>query len=98
MTVAEVKAKLLALLDEVENGAEIEVTRHGRTVARPSAATGPHSRRSTFEGLAMSAASGPITIRMKKLQIAARMNPDRTPNANWSGSTNGMLSMNDVSA
>jgi prevent-host-death family protein len=34
MTATEVKAKLLALLDEVEAGEEIEITRHGLTVAR----------------------------------------------------------------
>jgi len=34
MTATEVKAKLLALLDAVAAGQEIEITKHGRTVAR----------------------------------------------------------------
>jgi prevent-host-death family protein len=34
MTATEAKAKLLAVLDEVESGEEIEITRHGVTIAR----------------------------------------------------------------
>lgn len=34
VTATEAKAKILALLDEVEDGDEIEITRHGRAVAR----------------------------------------------------------------
>jgi len=34
VTATEAKAKILALLDEVESGEEIEITRHGRPVAR----------------------------------------------------------------
>lgn len=34
VSATEAKAKLLALLDEVESGEEIEITRHGRPVAR----------------------------------------------------------------
>jgi prevent-host-death family protein len=34
VTATEAKAKILALLDEVETGEEIEITRRGRTVAR----------------------------------------------------------------
>lgn len=34
VTATEAKAKILALLDEVEAGEEIEITRHGRLVAR----------------------------------------------------------------
>ena len=57
MTVTEVKAKLLALLDEVERGEEIEITRHGLTVARLTALKGPHALEGRFAGVAMSAAS-----------------------------------------
>ena len=57
MTATEVKAKLLALLDEVEGGEEIEITRHGLTVARLAPARGPHSLKGRFAGIAMSAAS-----------------------------------------
>ena len=34
VTATEAKAKLLALLDEVENGEPVDITRHGRRVAR----------------------------------------------------------------
>lgn len=50
MTATEVKAKILSLLDEVAQGEEIEITKHGRTVARLVAATGPHA-----PGVAMAA-------------------------------------------
>jgi prevent-host-death family protein len=55
MTVTEVKAKILSLIDEVAAGDEIEITKHGRTVARLSAATGPHALKGRFEGVAISA-------------------------------------------
>ena len=57
MTATEVKAKLLALLNEVEDGDEIEITRHGVTVARLVPARGPHSLIGRLRGVAMSAAS-----------------------------------------
>lgn len=57
MTATEVKAKLLALLDEVERGEEIEITRHGLTVARLAPARGPHSLKGRLSGVAMSAAN-----------------------------------------
>lgn len=56
MTVTEVKARLLALLDEVESGEEIEITRHGTTVARLAPARGPHALKGRFAGVARSAA------------------------------------------
>jgi prevent-host-death family protein len=34
VTATEAKAKLLALLDDVENGEPVDITRHGRLVAR----------------------------------------------------------------
>jgi prevent-host-death family protein len=55
MTATEVKARILALLDDVEAGDEIEITRHGRTVARLTPARGPHALRGRFAGVAMSA-------------------------------------------
>jgi prevent-host-death family protein len=57
LTATEVKAKLLALLDEVELGEEIEITRHGKTVARLAPARGPHALKGRFAGAAMSAAT-----------------------------------------
>jgi prevent-host-death family protein len=57
MTATEVKAKLLALLDEVERGEEIEITRHGQTVARLGPARGPHALKDLFAGRVMSNAT-----------------------------------------
>ena len=34
LTATEAKAKILAVLDEVAAGEEVEITKHGRTVAR----------------------------------------------------------------
>ncbi len=55
MTATEVKATILALLDEVAAGEEVEITKHGRTVARLVPARGPRSLRAKLSGLAMSA-------------------------------------------
>ncbi|KAA8958354.1 type II toxin-antitoxin system Phd/YefM family antitoxin [Mycobacterium sp.] len=56
MTATETKAKLLALLDEVADGEEIEITKHGRTVARLVTATGPHALKGRLAGVVMTAA------------------------------------------
>jgi prevent-host-death family protein len=53
VTATEAKAKLLALLDEVENGEEIVITRHGRTIARITPARGPHALKDLFKGIAV---------------------------------------------
>lgn len=55
MTATEVKAQLLALLDEAAAGEEIEITKHGRPVARLVPASGARSLKGTFEGVAMTA-------------------------------------------
>ncbi|HEX5368030.1 MAG TPA: type II toxin-antitoxin system prevent-host-death family antitoxin [Dehalococcoidia bacterium] len=52
LTATEAKAKLLALLDEVEAGEEIEITRHGRIVARLAPARGPHALEGSLAGIA----------------------------------------------
>ena len=52
LTATEVKAKLLSILDEVERGEEIEITRHGHTIARLSPAKGPHALRGKYAGIA----------------------------------------------
>ena len=52
MTATEVKAKLLARLDDVEHGEKIEITRRGKTIARISEARGPHRLKGMFAGLA----------------------------------------------
>jgi prevent-host-death family protein len=56
LTATEVKAHILALLDEVAAGDEVEITKHGRTVARLVPATGPHALKGRLSGLAMTAA------------------------------------------
>jgi prevent-host-death family protein len=54
LTATEVKARILALLDEVEQGQEVEITRHGRTVARLVPAGGAHALRAAMAGVAAS--------------------------------------------
>lgn len=53
LTATEVKAKILAVLDDVEAGEEFEITRHGRTIARLVPAGGPHALRGILAGVAM---------------------------------------------
>jgi prevent-host-death family protein len=50
VTATDGKATFLALLDEVEAGEEIEVTRHGRIVARLVPARPGHRLRGMFVG------------------------------------------------
>ncbi len=57
LTATEAKAKILALLDDVAAGDEVEITKHGRTVARLVPATGSHALKGTFVGVAMTAGS-----------------------------------------
>jgi len=51
VTATEAKARILALLDEVEAGEEVEITRHGRLVARLVPARGRSALRGRFAGL-----------------------------------------------
>ena len=55
VSATEAKATLLSLLDEVATGEEIEITRHGRAVARLVTATGAHALRGRLAGVAVSA-------------------------------------------
>jgi len=55
MTATEAKAKILSLLDDVAAGQEVEITKHGRTVARLVPAVGPHALRGSLSGVAMTA-------------------------------------------
>jgi len=52
VTATEAKARILALLDDVEAGEAIEITRRGRTIARIAAARGPHALKGLMEGIA----------------------------------------------
>jgi prevent-host-death family protein len=56
LTATEAKARILALLDDVAAGDEVEITKHGRTVARLVPATGPHAVEGLLAGVAMTAA------------------------------------------
>ncbi len=56
MTATEVKARILALLDEVAAGETIEITKHGRTIARLVSAHGPQALKARMSGVAVSAA------------------------------------------
>jgi prevent-host-death family protein len=55
MTATEVKRKILSLLDEVAAGEEIEITKHGRRVARLVPARGPAVVAGAFSGKAVTA-------------------------------------------
>jgi prevent-host-death family protein len=55
VTATEAKARILALLDEVARGEQVEITKRGRPVARLVPAAGPRALRALFEGVALSA-------------------------------------------
>jgi prevent-host-death family protein len=57
VTATEAKTKFLALLDEVEKGEDIVITRHGKTVARLGPARGPHALKGMFAGVVFTNAS-----------------------------------------
>ncbi|HEX5990162.1 MAG TPA: type II toxin-antitoxin system prevent-host-death family antitoxin [Solirubrobacterales bacterium] len=57
MTATAAKAGFLRLLDEAAAGEEIEITRHGRPVARLVPPTGPSSLKGLFQGRARTAVS-----------------------------------------
>lgn len=54
VTATEAKAKLLALLDDVAAGEELEITKHGRVVARFVPARGAHALEGRMAGVAVS--------------------------------------------
>jgi len=56
MTATDTKAKILSLLDDVAAGDEVEITKHGRVVARLVPAGGPHSLEGKVTGIAMTTA------------------------------------------
>jgi prevent-host-death family protein len=56
VSTTEVKAKILGLLDDVAAGEEIEITKHGKTVARLVPARGPAALKGRLAGVAASAA------------------------------------------
>ena len=56
MTATELKARILSVLDDVASGEEVEVTKHGRTVAKIVPAKGAHALRGKMRGIAASEA------------------------------------------
>lgn len=56
VTATEAKAHILSLLDDVAAGDEVEITKHGRTVARLVPAAGPAALRGRFSEVARSVA------------------------------------------
>jgi prevent-host-death family protein len=55
MTATAAKANFLRLLDEAATGEEIEITRHGRPVARLVPPKGAHSLEGLYQGRARTA-------------------------------------------
>jgi prevent-host-death family protein len=55
MTATQLKTRILALLDQVAAGEEVEITKHGRTVARLVPAGNSRALRGSFAGVAMTA-------------------------------------------
>jgi prevent-host-death family protein len=54
VTATRAKAQLLALLDDVQSGESVEITRRGQVIARIVPASGPHSLRGRHAGLVIS--------------------------------------------
>jgi len=54
MSATELKATLLAVLDDVADGDEVEVTKHGRPVARIVPIRNPSGLRGRFAGVSRS--------------------------------------------
>lgn len=61
MTATEAKAKLLGLLDEVAAGEVVEITKHGRPIARLVPAAGPHAVKGIMAGVAMTASDDDLS-------------------------------------
>jgi prevent-host-death family protein len=59
VTATDAKAKILRLLDDAAAGEEIEITKHGRTVARLVPARGARTLKGSFEGVATTAVDEP---------------------------------------
>jgi prevent-host-death family protein len=55
MTATELKAQILAVLDRVAAGEEVEITKHGHTIARLVPARGPSTLRGSMKAVAMTA-------------------------------------------
>lgn len=67
VTATAAKANFLRLLDEAVAGEEIEITRHGRPVARLVPPTGPRSMEGMFQGLARTAVDEETLINTEEM-------------------------------
>ena len=56
LNATQAKARFLALLDQVAAGEDVEITRHGRSVARLVPANGVHALRGAHAGVVTSVA------------------------------------------
>jgi prevent-host-death family protein len=57
VTATDAKATILRLLDEAASGEEIEITKHGRPVARLVPPLGARTLKGSFTGIARTAAT-----------------------------------------
>ncbi len=57
VTATDAKATILRLLDEAASGEEIEITKHGRPVARLVPALGARTLKGSFAGIAKTTAT-----------------------------------------
>jgi len=57
MTATVFKATVLSVLDDVAQGDEVQITKHGKPVARVVPVSNPHSLRGRFAGVVTSTAS-----------------------------------------
>lgn len=67
VTATAAKASFLRLLDEAAAGEEIEITRHGRPVARLVPPSGPRSMEGMFSGLARTAVDEETLINTEEM-------------------------------
>jgi prevent-host-death family protein len=67
VTATAAKASFLRLLDEAAAGEEIEITRHGRPVARLVPPSGPRSMEGMFNGLARTAVDEETLINTEEM-------------------------------
>lgn len=74
VTATAAKASFLRLLDEAAAGEEIEITRHGRPVARLVPPAGPSSMEGMFQGLARTAVDEEKLIDTEEMWADSELN------------------------
>lgn len=73
VTATAAKASFLRLLDEAAAGEEIEITRHGRPVARLVPPSGPRSMEGMFNGLARTAVDEETLIDTEEMWASSEL-------------------------